>query len=576
MTRRMICLFLLVLTVALSQVAVAAQKFDLPGNAEKLLPADAAALVAVTSANELADQVVEIMNAIDATDAGSRPELIGMFTDPLGGLASSLDLDRPVIVAFGLPNLMGGGEPPYTIIVPMLKAVTDVTELDTKDEYVAFATEGRYLALSTDPAYVPSATPPELTGHLASGVATITLDLETVVLNFRPFIEMGLAGIPSGPEADMTTEEAAALAGTIRKVMDSVTRLDLSLGRDDELITWFTGLGFKPGTAMDPGPQPEFKRAIELTKALPKDADFYQVIALDQTRMFATFRDYYMLTMKNSLKGMDDEHSARYGAWVEKYVEMMDLWANPMAASLRLDGTGMTGHMIMEVADADAAVERMTEILEGMTALDIGYTLNRLDDEKIEGAKFRIWDIDFDLEQFEATMPQGDSPAMTGTARMQAEQMVSILRKIMPRVYLGTKDGKFFMASDDDSADLAKMVKSAGKRGKPIAAVKDIAKQTGPNCQQVITGDMLAILNWMTELLEEMDEQQHDVVAGNPIPFQASVTVGTDEFGFDMGMNLSALGRLIAAIEEMEALGDEGAEAEAEHPTEHPTEHPHN
>jgi hypothetical protein len=135
---------------------------------------------------------------------------------------------------------------------------------------------------------------------------------------------------------------------------------------------------------------------------------------------------------------------------------------------------------------------------------------------------------------------------------MQAEQMVSILRKVMPRIYIGAKDGKVFLASDDDTEALAQTVKRAGKRGKSNREVADIARDAGPGCQQVVTGDLLAILNWVTELMEELDAEERVVFEGNPIPFQAAFTVNEQDFGFEMGMDLPALSALIKAVEEME------------------------
>lgn len=567
MIKRLSALLLMLISLATFQVAMAAEKFDVPADALALLPADPAAVVAVTSVDAMVDQYNAIMAAIDE-DAISRADLIEGIESELPRFSEFVAMDRPLVFVSGIPNLMGGGEPPLTFIVPLNPDFKDREAMLTEAGFAAHAVIGDYLAVSTVPTYAPATTPPDLAAHLAQGVITATLDLEMVVLNFRPFIEMGLAGIPTQSDANpdgMTAEEVESLATTLRNVLDSVTRLDLSLGRDDNLITWHTGLGVVPGSALDAGPQPDFSRALDLTKALPTDADFLQVIALDQTLIFEAFRDYYLITMKGALSGMAEDQAARYGAWVENYLSSMDLWASPMAAALRMDDDGMAGHVIMEPDDADAGVEKLSEILNGMSELGIGYTLTQRENEKIGGVKFRAWDVDFDLEQFETVMPQGISPAMSGTDRMQAEQMVSILRKIMPVIYLGAKDGKLFIASDADTDALERMVKAAGKRGKPAASVAAIADKTGPACQQVITGDMLAIINWVTELMEEIDDEQRTLMEGNPIPFEATFTINNPDFGFNMGMDLEAMGNLIKAAKELDAMGhDDVGEETAE------------
>lgn len=570
------CKRYLVLLLAIGSVAApsvfAAGNFELPLDLQSLLPEQIAAVVAISSTNEFADQYEELLTAMNEDEEISREDVFELFDHVADNFTTYVNLDRPLVMAVGLPDMMGGGDPPFTIILPVREGIEEVAELSEDDEFAKSVFEGEYLALSTDPAYTPSQITPSLVEHLPAGVLSGTLDLESVILNFRPFVEMGLAGIPTRPEGAPTDsipgfsiEEATALAETVRKVMDSATRLDLSLDRDRDLVTWHTGLGVKPGSALDPGPQPDFERALALTAALPEDQDFLQVLALDQTRMFTHFQDYYLIMMKNSLGGMSDDQADRYGAWVEKFIASMELWAQPMAAALHMEENSMAVVAVMESDDAEAAVAELSEILTGMNELGIGYALTRRDDEKVAGADFHVWDVDIDLAQFEAVMPHHEGPAMTGTARMQAEQVVSILRKVMPRIYVGNKDGRVFMASDGDPEALARTVKRAGKRSQPVHAVADIAAKAGPGCQQIVTGDLLAILNWVTELMEELDEEQRVVFAGNPIPFQAAVTIDGQDFGFDMGMDLPALSALIQAVEEMEER--ERSERRATEPT---------
>lgn len=568
MTKRLLVLMLLVFSLAASQAVWAGPSFNVPNEVQKLMPANATALMAVSSANELADRYIAIMAEIEKDKEVSREDIMGMLNEMLPGFTTEVDLDGPMFAIAGLPNLMGGGEPPFMVIVRLQAAAAKADSLAITKVPGSFFREGRYLALASDATLAPADGTPALAAHLPAGTISATLDLAGVISNFRPFIEMGLAGIPikdetADPPTDgMTQEEAAALKTLLSDAMDSVTRLDLALGHDGDMLTAHTGLGIVPGSVLDPGAQPDFGRAQALTAALPQDADFLQVIAMDQTRVFAAFRDYYLLTMKNALSGMDTEQAAKYSAWVEDYVNNMDLWANPMAAALRFGDKGVAVHMVMESDDAEGALDKLAGSLAGMSDLGIGYNLTQGKDQKIAGVKFQVWTVDIDLEQFESVMPDHPGPAMSGTDRMQAEQMVAILQRLMPTLYLGTKGDKLFMASDSDPKQLEAMVKQAGKKGKPVAAVTDIAGKAGPGCQQVITGDMLAIFNWVTDMLAELDEQEHAVIADNPIPFQADFTIEGADFGFDMGMDLPALGNLIRAAEELEAMENEGEAAE--------------
>jgi len=572
MTKRLITLLLLVFSLAAGRTAWASARFEIPNDVQKLMPGEATGLVAISSANELADRYVAILAEVGEDESASREGVLSLLESVLPGFTSEVDLDQPLFAVAGLPNLMGGGQPPFMLIVPLQDGAAKADTFAIAHGLENLYREGNYLAIASDPVLTPVAGIPELATHLPAGTLSATLDLADLVTNFRVFIEMGLSGIPIKDEtADppvtegMSADEAAAVKTLVSQALDSVTRLDVSLGHDGDLLTMHTGLGIAPGSVLDPGPQPDFGKAQALTAALPRDTDFLQVIALDQTRVFAVFRDYYLLTMKSTLSDMDAEHAEKFDAWVEDYMNNMDLWANPMAAALSLGDDGMAVHMVMESADAKSARDRISQTLGDMADLDIGYNLTRAKDRKVAGVKFQVWDVDIDLEQFESVMPDHDGPAMSGTDRMQAEQLISILQRVMPTVYLGAKGDKLFMAADKNTDQLASMVEKAGRKGSPVPAVAAIAAKAGPDCQQVITGDLLAIINWVTDMLSDMTAEQHAVITDNPIPFQADFIIEGSDFGFDMGMDLPSLGNLVRAAKEMEAMTeDEAVEAETE------------
>ncbi len=571
MTRAITGLIALCAGLLLSGSSLAGDRFALPEDMQKLLPADATAIIAVSSVNELADLYLSVLMVVDEDNTASTSDVTGFMNELLPSFKTVVDLDRPLLVVAGLPNLMGGGEPPFTFILPMRSDFEDFSSLQAGGSYAHFAFEGNYLAASNEPSYAPAPTPPNLAQYVPDGVITMTLDLETVITNYRPIAEMGLASIPTRLDGEPANDqvafsqaEAQAMGKAANLLMDSITRLDLGLGRDGDLIKWYSGMGFKAGSALDPGPQPAFESALELTRALPAGSDFTTVIAMDQTGVFESFQELYLISMRSALQEMEPDQATRYSAWVEDYLAAADIWANPMAAALRLDEAGVAAHMVMESADADAHFESLTNILTGVHELEIGYSLIRLDDVKIDGVKFRSWDIEFDLDQFETVMPQTPAPSLVGTERLQAEQMTSILRKIMPRIYLGTKGDKLFMASDADTEALAEMVKATGKRGQPMADVARIARNGGPDCQQVITGDWLAIIKWVTDLLEDMDQDDQVVFADNPVPFEGTLTIEELSSGFDVGLDLPAISGLIRAFEEMDRRNSEKAAAEGQ------------
>lgn len=542
----------------------------LPQDAKSLLPADPAAVLAVTSVNEMVDQIATVSGAFDVEGGGpEREKILEDIRKAFGGYAAVLDLDRPLIAAFGLPDMMGGIQPPVTLILPLRpgSSVPDTLRLKGFD-VAATARRGNYLALSTYPEFVPADAVSDLAGHLPDGLFAISLNLEQVVLNFRPFIEMGLMGIPTRP-ADtppdstgaFSPEEAQVIGDVVRDLMDAATRLDLAAGMQSNMLTWTVGLGVKPGSVLDPGPQPDFGRALALTSALPADADIVQVLAFDQTRMFDAFRDYYLITMRQSMAALEPEVGERYSVWVQSYLESLDLWAAPMAAALSVRDDHMAVMAITEPADATAALDRLSALLDELNDVGIGFSLTSGDAVKVAGVDFRTWTIDFDLEQFQAILEAEGAMDAPGPANIPVEQMVGMLRKIMPKLYLGVCRGHLLIASDEDTEDLAHMVEVT-EAGRLHATVGQVAASAhaGEGCRQLVNGDLMSFVSWMTDMVNELDPQEKMVVEKNPIPFQSDFTINASNFHFWLGIDLEAVAQLSRAMEAMEPGTTEGGD----------------
>ena len=148
MAKRYFCLLLLTAGLVTCQTAFAAEKFELPKDLRSLLPGQAAAFVALTSVNELADQYAEVLNALDEETEASREDVFEMFDHVAANFTEYVNLDRPLGMAVGLPNLMAGSDPPFTIIVPIREGIEDVESLGDNAEFAVTVFEGEYLALS--------------------------------------------------------------------------------------------------------------------------------------------------------------------------------------------------------------------------------------------------------------------------------------------------------------------------------------------------------------------------------------------------------------------------------------------
>ena len=48
---------------------------------------------------------------------------------------------------------------------------------------------------------------------------------------------------------------------------------------------------------------------------------------------------------------------------------------------------------------------------------------------------------------------------------------------------------------------------------------------------EIVTGDLMAVLTWVTEFMEEVDDEEWDAIKGNPIPFDGAYTIEGERFG---------------------------------------------
>ena len=235
---------------------------------------------------------------------------------------------------------------------------------------------------------------------------TANLDLEGLMTTYGAFIEMGLAAIPVGvAETDTledgtvvtsegtTQEEADALAKMVRALTSSVKRLDLGFGSEGGRVAMDMRLDVLPGSALAPGPQPDFGEALALTRLLPGGGDFLMAIAIDMEPQFEVFKDFYLLNMHREVEKLDPEMATRYTAWFEDYLDATDLWALPLAASYRFGEDGMIAHMAMKSDKAQADRDRLVGLLEGLSDVGMGLTLVPAAAAKVDGVDVQSWTL---------------------------------------------------------------------------------------------------------------------------------------------------------------------------------------
>jgi hypothetical protein len=556
------CLILLFAGLAWSAEDV----FLFPEDMQKLMPADPAFIVAVTSVNDLDRQWRAIEEMLD-DGSGEHTDLVGMLSEHMPQFADFADMDRPLAFVMGLPDLMGGQEPAFTFIVPLTERPRTDMKMILDEEGVTYAKEGDYLAFSMDPLFAPAAEVPDLIRGLSPGFITARLDLEMVIAAYRPLAEMGLGSMTAPPADPDTTEtgeirhkhgmdpgDAEAITDLAQIIMDSARRLDLALQIDGETLTLHSGFAVSPGSPLDPGPQPSFEDALQLTRLLPPGGNIVQTMALDQTRQFEVFRDFYVQSMEKGMAQMPPEQGDAYRAWMESYLDSIDIFTHPLAASITMSEEGMAANLVMECADAPGNLERIAGLFEGLTAVDIGIGLKKMPTGKVAGVDVRSWIIQYDAEKLAGLTTDPVNPKMSGAGRMEAEQMIGFLRKVTPNINMAARGDHLILSADTNPANLAHMIQEAGqRRGAANPDVAAVAAKAGPACQQVVTGDLMSILAWVTEWMEEMDADEYAAIEGNPIPFSSSMTIDGAEYGGQWTMDMPAVQRFIKAMQEIEA-----------------------
>jgi len=568
MKTRLAAVFALALLLAASWAV--AGTIELPKDLQELLPADLGALVCFTSVEELDAQLADLVKALEEEDSEEVPDLTGWLTEQLPRFDEIVDTGRPLAVAIDFTPVMMGQEPYLTFVVPMKASFTERDSLGLDAPTSSFAIQGDYVAVHTGPGFVPGGGIPGLAQNLAPGVMTANLDLEGLMLTYGPFIEMGLAAIPVGvAESDtmadgtvvsnpgMTQEEADALAEMIRTLTTSVKRLDLGFGAEGGRMAMTSRLDMMPDSPLAPGPQPDFEKALELTRLLPDGGNFLMAIAMDMGPQFEVFEDFYILNMRRESEKLGPEQGEKYAAWFEQYLGSKDLWANPMAASYRFGDEGMIAHMALESKDAAGDLDQLVGLIEGLSEVGMGVTLHPVEVPEVDGIEVRSWTVEIATDEMMGFTGSPTSPELSGMGRMQAEQMTAIMQKIVPGLSLCSRGDYILIAADDDPARLTGMIQAAGqRRGAANPDAARVAKAAGPGVAEIVSGDLMAVLTWVTEFMEEIDDEEWDTIKGNPIPFDGAYTIEGNRFGFTMNMDVSAMQDLIRALDEMDL--DEG------------------
>ena len=125
------------------------------------------------------------------------------------------------------------------------------------------------------------------------------------------------------------------------------------------------------------------------------------------------------------------------------------------------------------------------------------------------------------------------------------------------------------LSADNNPANLAHMIQMSGqRRGGANPEIAAVAAKAGPACQQAVTGDLMAVVAWVTEWMEEMEGEEIVTIENNPIPFSSSLSIDGPSYQGQWTMDMPAVKRFVKAMEELEKLDDRHYSAPEEEPAE--------
>ena len=278
-------------------------------------------------------------------------------------------------------------------------------------------------------------------------------------------------------------------------------------------------------------------------------------MALDQTRQFEVFKGAYVTAMEKEIATMPAEQGEAYRAWFESYLESVDLFAHPMAASIQMSEEGVSANVVMKCEDPAANLDRFAELFAGLSAVDMGIKLKTMPTGKVAGAQVRSWVVEYDEEKLAAISNEPKNPHMSGISSMQADQMIGFLSKVTPNLNMAALGEHLILSADNNPANLAHMIQMAGQaQGTLNSDMAAVAAKAGPACQQAVTGDLMSILAWVSEWLEETEGEEIVTIENNPIPFSSSLVIDGPRYAGQWTMDMPAVQRFVKAMEELEEL----------------------
>jgi hypothetical protein len=543
--------------------AVAATDVDtllaVPDDAARLIPPGSALVVAIASLDEADAEWQGLAAAFGSSPTDKDYSLLSAFGDGLPGFAGVVRRDQPLLVAVGLAGLVMGGGLDFTFVFPFHSDLTQLRYQGPGSPFVNLQQSGGYAALSSSTALRPLSRPTALA--LPQGIISATVDLGLSLKLALPLLEIGMAQLTvAKPDSTgamqpplIDPQDLPAINASLRTVAGSLTRLDLTIGRDGERYVTRNRLHVVPGSPLSPGPQPSFTEAAQLTALLPAGGDLMQVAAMDFTRPFAVFEPLYLSDMRRTAAQLPPDAARDYVAWYADYLGLVPLTAQPVAATLNVTGDGAVVHAVMKTRNGKEAFTRVTGLLDRLSALPVPLRLEPLEEEGFKGAEVRAYHVVLDARTLLAPVPGAAAGSPQAAQVQQVAQVADLFGRLIPEIRLA-RTGRYLLASADRNREaLAGMIRACrddDERGRVDPRPADAAARGDGHVQEVIAGDLTAMWRWFAGLADNVDGAPAlpPLTELDPLPCEMTMSAWDGGFSGTFAVSRDDLLRLAQAL----------------------------
>ena len=530
----------------LSGAALAGDKsFSMPKDMKALLPAQADIVLAVSSLDELDDLWREILPDSPDRDEASLSQFIENINPEF---IEYVDRDKPFLAIANLKSIMGDSPFLITGMLALKDSDFEVSMVPGLEKFNPVR-KGDYLAVSTDPDWAPAEETPAWARTVREGLLSTSINLTRMVEANRMTIEMGLS-MMENPDLAKNAETAEASAKLLRVMIDSIEGLDFVFNEKGDNLYKDINLRLKPGSALEPGPQPSFKDALKMTRFLPGGESLLTVSAYDQSEQADLYRDYYLATMRAAMELMDPPTAERYEEWFTGYVDALTITFAPSVMTLNVEKDNSRFLHIIKSNNAEADYNTMVNLGDTMNRFAMGLELLPIAPDPYNGHEIAGWtiirnDTDWDnILNREGNATLDDPLTSTG--------LLSILRLLPGNLYLSRVDEYLLFSGGKDSAMMEELIRRVEKgKGNVDPRLKKINKERGGHVQYASAGDLNTLLAVIIEMTEELSGRE-DIpwLSDKPLPFKQTYEFKENEYLFHLEMEKQVVQALIKGLME--------------------------